>query len=112
MKKIHWFILLLLFSRSLMAAPTGEDLLTACEDAQKNGYQSQQGMLCIWYVTPCDCHFGKETTMPRVCLASDISHESLAEDVITGLHDQSQLLTETAEMAAAVILAPKYPCQD
>ncbi len=46
--------------------PTGKSLLKACEIAQKNGYNSTEGMLCVWYATPCDCH--TDESIPAVCL--------------------------------------------
>ena len=101
-----------LFSAKTMAAPSGADLLRACEDSIKNGFDTKAGMLCIWYVTPCDCNFAAKKQLPRVCLPEDKSHESLAKEVMTGLQQQPGLKTETAEMAAAKILSLKYPCSD
>ncbi len=100
------------FSTSLAAAPSGADLLTACENATKNGFDNTKGMLCIWYVTPCDCHFGKANHIPRVCLPDDVSHQSLAKTVIKEIKARPELKQENAEETAATILAPLYPCKD
>ncbi len=66
--------------------------------------------MCIWYVTPCDCNHGDKKTVPRVCLPEDISHEKLAREVITSLKEHPAYQDHTAEMAAGLILSPKYPC--
>ena len=112
MKNCRWIILFFLFCNNVMAIPTGEDLLEACEFSQKNGFQSKQGMMCIWYVTPCDCNFGNKKSIPRVCLPREISHELLADEVITGLKEKPELMQETADMAVGKILSPRYPCSD
>ena len=106
------FYCLLLFNSSVSAAPSGTDLLTACQYSLKNGFDSTQGMLCIWYVTPCDCHFGKAMQVPRVCLPDNVEHDVLAQDIVNALQAKPELQSETAEMAAALILAPDYPCLD
>ena len=96
----------------MQAAPTASNLLNACEDSLENGFQSEMGMLCIWYVTPCDCHFGEKLDVPRVCLPPDLSHEILAKEVVEALKARPELQKETAEMAAGLILSPRYPCHD
>ncbi len=111
MKKI-FFVYLLLASQAALSAPNGAQLLFACEDALQNGFHSERGMLCIWYVTPCDCNFGNRKDLPRVCLPKQAQHEDLAELVIIGLREQITLQIETAEMAANTILAETYPCTD
>ena len=110
MKLNFWIVLLLMFSTDALTAPSGTDLLHACEDSLVNGFQSTKGMMCIWYVTPCDCNFGNKKTVPRVCLPDNISHELLAREVIDGLKENSELQPLTAEMAAGTILSPIYPC--
>ena len=110
MKKTITIIFLFIFSGNIQAAPSGGNLLTACEDSLVNGFQSKAGMMCIWYVTPCDCHHGDKETVPRVCLPEDASHVDLAKEVIEGLKVNPEYQSETAEMAAGLILAPKYPC--
>ena len=109
--KLHlWFVFLLMSGSDVLAAPSGADLLHACEDSLVNGFQSKTGMMCIWYVTPCDCNFGDKKTVPRVCLPKDAAHEDLAREVIESLKVKTGLQTLTAEMAAGIILSPIYPC--
>lgn len=110
MKNIKWPVFLLLLSTEVLAAPTGADLLGACEDSLANGFHGTTGMMCVWYVTPCDCQYGKDTAIPRVCLPDGKSSESLAREVIEGLKSQAELQSASAEISAGVILAPKYPC--
>ena len=93
-------------------APTGADLLHACTEAMASGFNSSKGMLCIWYVTPCDCEANNTNDLPRVCLPADVSHERLADQVVQELRQAPQLLNLSAEAAAANILAPVYPCGD
>lgn len=104
-------IVLLLPAYSMSVAPTGADLLEACQFAGKNGYDSTQGMMCIWYVTPCDCHFGKSKEIPRVCLPETVSHQQLADVVVRGIQQTPDLKQVSAEQAAANILSPLYPCE-
>lgn len=92
------------------AAPTGADVLAACEKALSKGFHGTVGMMCIWYVTPCDCQAGKDPAIPRVCLPEDKAPETLAKEVVEGLKQQPALLNESAEVSAGRILAPKYPC--
>lgn len=110
MKRIKWIAFLCFISVEAFAAPLAIDLLSACEDALVNGFQSKTGMMCIWYVTPCDCNFGKEKTVPRVCLPKKAAHDELAREVVAGLHKQPELASETAVMAAGLVLSPMYPC--
>ncbi len=91
-------------------APTGADLLQACTEAMASGYNSSKGMLCIWYVTPCDCEANNKPGLPRVCLPADISHERLAERIVREISQTPSLLKLSAEAAAASVLAPIYPC--
>ena len=99
-----------MFCGNSQAAPSGQDLLLACENSLLNGFQGTKGMMCIWYVTPCDCHYGEKESIPRVCLPVDISHEELAKEVVSGLKADPALQEFTAEMAVGTILSPHYPC--
>jgi Ssp1 endopeptidase immunity protein Rap1a len=110
MKKLIWLAFLLLMSTKVFAAPTGADLLGACEDSLANGFQGSKAMMCVWYVTPCDCHHGKDSEILRVCLPDGKSAESLAREVIEGLKSQPGLQSKSAEVSASLILSPKYPC--
>lgn len=110
MKKYILFIFLIFLSENLKAAPSGADLLSACEKSLKQGFQSTAGMMCVWYVTPCDCHHGKEIDIPRVCLPEDKKVELLAREVIEGLSVQPELQSKSAELSAGIILSAKYPC--
>jgi hypothetical protein len=110
MKQYYWVILLLIFSGNLQAAPTGADLLEACETSLEKGFQGSFGMMCVWYVTPCDCHHGKHSEIPRVCLPDGLETEDLAKQVIAGLKSTPELQSNTAEISAGKILVEKYPC--
>jgi Rap1a immunity proteins len=110
MKKTLCITFFLLFTGNLSAAPTGEELLAACETSLKSGFHGANGMMCVWYVTPCDCHHGKEVEIARVCLPEGKETESLAREVIAGLKSQPELLMKSAEVSANEILAAKYPC--
>ncbi len=110
MKNLKWIAFLLLFSAEALSASTGADLLGACEDSLANGFQGATGMMCVWYVTPCDCHHGKDSAVPRVCLPDGRAAEVLAREVIDGLKSQPELQAKPAEISAGTILAAKYPC--
>jgi Ssp1 endopeptidase immunity protein Rap1a len=110
MKKYIWLIFFILFSEKLMATPSGADLLSACETSLETGFNGETGMMCVWYVTPCDCHHGKDSEIPRVCLPDGKKPESLAREVIDGLKSQPELQGKSAEISAGEILAVKYPC--
>jgi hypothetical protein len=101
-------ISMLTFSRLLVAAPTGGDLLDACTKSVGTGFDSVAGQMCFWYVTPCDCTF--DTDKPRVCLPESLPTESLAREVIAGLTQEPELRQLDASLAAATVLARKYPC--
>jgi len=103
-------LVLLIFSANLHAAPTGADLLEACELSLEKGFNGPKGMMCVWYVTPCDCHHGKDSSIPRVCLPDGKETESLAREVIEGLKLKSELQSKTAELSAGLVLSEKYPC--
>jgi len=94
----------------LIAAPTGGDLLNACRQSITSGFDSTEGMMCTWYVTPCDCSL--DTDIPRVCLPESLPANELALDVITGLTEQPELQEKDAALAAALVLSRKYPCQE
>ncbi|MGB1800706.1 MAG: Rap1a/Tai family immunity protein [Gammaproteobacteria bacterium] len=110
MKTISVILLLFIFSGKVFAAPSGKDLLAACEIALQQGFQGATGMMCEWYVTPCDCHNGKNSEVPRVCLPEEIETEYLAKQVVSGLKARPELLTKKAEISAGEILREKYPC--
>ena len=104
------FLLILSINIQVMASPTGADVLAACEESLAIGFQGTTGMMCVWYVTPCDCNYGKDPATPRVCLPGYIEPESLAREVIEGLKLRPELQSEPAELASSMGLAPKYPC--
>jgi len=112
MKKLKCLGFLLLFSLNIqvMASPTGADVLTTCEESLASGFQGITGMMCVWYVTPCDCHIGKDPAIPRVCLPDGMETETLAREVIEGLKSRPELQSETAELASNSVLTIKYPC--
>ncbi len=92
------------------AAPTGADVVAACEESLAKGFQDIKGMMCVWYVTPCDCSYGKDPAIPRVCLPDGKDTDALAREVIEGLKLQPELLSQSAELSSNTILAAKYPC--
>ncbi|MEQ8289643.1 MAG: Rap1a/Tai family immunity protein [Gammaproteobacteria bacterium] len=104
------FSLMTVDARAESEMPGGAELLAACQYAQKYGYDNTRGMLCIWYVTPCDCEITKDENIPRVCLPTGIDHTVLAQRVIQGLLDNPGLQAQAAELAAARILSQDYPC--
>ena len=112
MKKLIYFgfFLILSVNTQVMASPTGADVVTACEESLANGFHDITGMMCVWYVTPCDCHIGKDPVIPRVCLPDGMETEALAREVIEGLKLRPELQSETAELASSSILATLYPC--
>ena len=96
----------------LSAAPTAVDLLYACEHSLENGFQGIEGEVCTWYVTPCDCDYGKANEIPRVCLPESVPVETLARIVVSGLKEQPELRMNDANYAAALILSRIYPCKE
>ena len=112
MKKISYlsFCLSILFSLNISAAPTGQQLLDACEHAITSGFKGIEGMACEWYVIPCDCGTGTHALTPRVCLPDDASSADLAQKVVDGLKDEPNLAGKSAGFAAATILSRSYPC--
>ena len=110
MKHITILILLLCFCGKAQAVPSATELVDACRASLEQGFSGTQGMMCVWYVTPCNCHYGKDSNIPRVCLPDGLETETLAKEVLSGLNSKPSLLNESAEMAAARILSEKYPC--
>jgi len=110
MKKSIGIGLLLMICTEVTASPSANDLLKACQESLANGFHGATGMMCSWYVTPCDCHHGKDLIIPRVCLSGNESEESLARIVVDGLQAETTLQSKSAEMAAAIILSPLYSC--
>lgn len=110
MKQYYWMIFFLIMSATVQAAPSGADLLEACEISLEQGFQTTKGMLCVWYVTPCDCHYGKDSEVPRVCLPEGLDAEFLAKEVISGLKLDPILQAHSAEIAAGKVLVKKYSC--
>ena len=112
MRKVSCLVLFLMLGLSLQvtASPTGKDIITACEESLGSDFQGVMGMMCTWYVTPCDCTTGKDSEIQRVCLPDDREVEGLAEEVIDGLKSKPELQSKTAEVASSIILSEKYPC--
>ncbi|MGY8814547.1 MAG: Rap1a/Tai family immunity protein [Gammaproteobacteria bacterium] len=100
--------LLLLGSNFSTAAPTGKDLLYACSKSIESGFNSIEGQMCTWYVTPCNCDANSD--LPEVCLPDNIEIDSLAKSVIKGINQAPELETEYAAHSAAIILSKYYPC--
>jgi hypothetical protein len=109
---VVYVFLFMLFIERVMAAPSGTDLLAACEHSLKNGFQGIKGQMCIWYVTPCDCSYSEKSKVTRVCLPATVATETLVQEVIAGLLKQTELQAEEANVAAALILSQTYPCLD
>jgi len=110
MKKLVWLGLLLMMCANTFAAPSAKDLLSACEDSLENGFHGTTGLMCSWYVTPCDCHHGKNIAIPRVCLIGNETEASLAKIVVDALKKKPTLQLKPAELAAGLILSSVYPC--
>jgi hypothetical protein len=112
MKKLKClgFFLILSVNIQVIASPTGADLLAACEESLANGFEGTIGMMCVWYVSPCDCNYGKDPAMPRVCLPEGKETESLAREVIDDLTLRPELQSEPAELSSSIVLAEKYLC--
>ncbi len=108
----HLFLSLLLFFVSTMvfATPNGKDLLAACEHSLDKGFSGTEGMMCTWYVTPCDCFHDDNSEIPRVCLPPVPDINALAREVTKGLAATPELLEKSADVAAGVILGKSFPC--
>lgn len=108
-----FFALALLFvSTSLFATPNGKELLSACKHALDKGFSGAEGMMCTWYVTPCDCFHSADSEIPRVCLSPSPDVAALAREVTDGLAETPELLNKTADVAAGMILIKNYPCTE
>ncbi|MFB3101321.1 MAG: Rap1a/Tai family immunity protein [Gammaproteobacteria bacterium] len=103
---------MLLVSASVFATPSGKDLLAACEHSLDKGFSGAEGMMCAWYVTPCDCFHSDDSEIPRVCLPPDPDVDALAQEVMEGLIKSPDLLGESADVAAGMILKKIYPCTE
>ena len=111
-RRLFLGLVLLLMSTSLFATPNGKDLLAACEHSLDKGFSGADGMMCTWYVTPCNCFHSADSVIPRVCLPPTPDIDSLAREVIEGLTATPELLVKTADVAAGTILTKKYPCAE
>jgi len=96
----------------VFATPNGKDLLAACEHSLDKGFSGAEGMMCTWYVTPCDCFHSKNSEIPRVCLPPTPNLNTLAREVAEGLAGTPELLDKTADVAAGTILKVSYPCTE
>ena len=110
--RLFFSFLLLIVSTSLFATPNGKDLLIACEHSLVNGFSGTEGMMCTWYVTPCDCFQSEDSEIPRVCLPPVPDVDALAREVIEGLAATPGLFNKSADVAAGVILEKSFPCTD
>ena len=99
------------FSTPRAAAPTGQQLLEACETAFKKDLQGTEALFCEWYATPCDCEAIRPADAPRVCLPENYDVQELSRKLLTGLRAAPELKQKQAATAAAIILARDYPCQ-
>ena len=109
---IFFSFLLLVVSTSLFATPNGKDLLLACEHSLTKGFSGTEGMMCTWYVTPCDCFQSEDSEIPRVCLPPVPDVDALAREVTEGLVAAPELFNKSADVAAGVILEKSFPCTD
>ncbi len=103
-------LLLFFVSTIVFATPNGKDLLAACEHSLDKGFSGTEGMMCTWYVTPCDCFHGDNSEIPRVCLPPVPDVDALAQEVTEGLAMHPELLGKSADVAAGVILEKSFPC--
>lgn len=84
----------------------------ACENSLKKGFSGAEGMMCTWYVTPCDCSHGGNSEIPRVCLPPTPDIDSLAREVVDELVIAPELFDKSADVVAGIILQKEYPCID
>ncbi|RKZ69345.1 MAG: hypothetical protein DRQ48_07865 [Gammaproteobacteria bacterium] len=103
---------LFFINTSVFATPNGNDLLAACEHALDKGFSGTEGMMCTWYVTPCDCFHSEDSEIARVCLPVPPDVHALAREVTDGLATAPELLDKTADVAAGTILIKNYPCTE
>ena len=106
----YFFILLIIVTDPVIAAPSGADLLSACDKSIELGFDAIEGQMCTWYALPCNCYPDDEVT--QVCLPDDLSMESIAQIIVDGLKNETQLQTLSASESATLILARIYPCQE
>lgn len=112
MSSLFFGLALLSMSTFLFATPNGKDLLAACEHSLSNGFSGAEGMMCTWYVMPCDCFHSADSELPRVCLSPSPDVAALAREVADGLAETPDLLNKTADVAAGTILIKSYPCTE
>lgn len=94
------------------ASPDGSDLLRACRTSLNNGFNGIEGMMCEYYLTPCNCAVGVKASVPKFCPPAGASTDDRAAAVIDGLNKSPVLQDQDAQTAAAVILAKMYPCTE
>ena len=109
---LFYGLLLYFVSTIVFATPNGKDLLAACEHSLDKGFSGTEGMMCIWYVTPCDCCHGDDSEIPRVCLPPVPDVGALAREVTEELAATPELLDKSADVVAGVILGKSFPCAD
>ena len=112
MGRLFFSLLLFFVSTIVLATPSGKDLLAACENSLDKGFSGDEGMMCTWYVTPCDCSHGDNSEIPRVCLPPVPDINTMAREVMEGLAATPELLDMSADIAAGVILGESFPCAD
>lgn len=111
MKLITFAFLALAMSKTLANEPLmGSDLLRSCESVQTNSATEIESMLCIWYITPCDCG-NYDEDVPRVCLPSGVAEQRLASIIIRDLQNDQGLQSASAKFAANTVLARYFPCR-
>jgi hypothetical protein len=112
LKPSRLFSVLLLFfvSTIVFATPNGKDLLAACEHSLTKGFSGTEGMMCTWYVTPCDCFHSEDSGILRVCLPQTPDVDALAREVMKELAATPELLEMSADVAARLILGKSFPC--
>ena len=108
----YLILVLLLLGARVQAAPTGADLLRACGESRGGDLSGIEGAMCEYYVTPCACEIGAEPAQPDFCPPQSVSTLSLAETVVAGLREAPELQRIEARVAAARVLAKKYPCNE
>ena len=110
--RLFFGLLLFFVSTIVFATPNGKDLLLACEHSLDKGFSGTEGMMCTWYITPCDCHHGDDSEILRGCLPPVPDVDALAREIMEGLAATPELLEESADVAAGVILGKSFPCTD
>ena len=103
-------LLLFFVSTIVFATPNGKELLAACEYSLDKGFSGTEGMMCTWYVTPCDCFHSEDSGIPRICLPQIPDVDALAREITEGLAMHPELLDKSADVAAGVILGKSFPC--